>query len=213
LDAAPRNLGLVLRDAKGAELWLSECICRYGGGGPTGSKKVLRAAGFQEEALEAITTYGVVHLGHDSMFPVIARPSSFKPLDRNRDVLMLVGENPTVVMEYGKAKPAPVMHYRSAPVEWYRWDFEFSVEHRCELYREWWISHPDEAILVDDDVARPEPNMHRPDPDVYRRRPRRDRTLILRDGSGRQLQVRGISEKEGRHISRHFGLNAPPKSI
>jgi hypothetical protein len=66
------NLGLVLRDEKANELWLSGCTVGYGGRGPGETVNVLRAEGFAPAHLALVRQVRILHIRKGVERPLIA---------------------------------------------------------------------------------------------------------------------------------------------
>jgi hypothetical protein len=177
---------LVLRDHRGAELWLGGCNCGYRGTGPWGSRQVLIQAGFPAGLVDQLPHYRLLYLDRLAGTFTGQRPTNeeqqaevFYPgcpdFDtkvrriRWHDWLLLVDDAPVRLLE-----PA-------APDE---------LLEKWTVYAPLLMPNPTGAVLyLDDDAAvsdgyRP-PDHHRPQ--LGRLRFPRAYSFIVWDASGRQV--------------------------
>jgi len=69
--------GLVLRDDRRQELWLSGCGAGYGGEGPGGTKTILEAEGFSAAHVALVEVYSAFHIRKDRDEPLFVGDARF----------------------------------------------------------------------------------------------------------------------------------------
>jgi hypothetical protein len=97
---------------------------------------VLRAAGFHDGAIEAISYYNVVHLRSRSPFPIVAKSSDFQGSILERDEVRTIDGRPTIVMTYRKGWLATIVTDDCASDDLLRLQVPLSPEDRIDSYKE-----------------------------------------------------------------------------